>query len=96
VFVSAVEFGLGVVVLPVLAAGVRLRAGWLPRAVVAVGVLGLLGLAELRLTERRDDWRGFNLGRRRARELLAQRPAGRCEKLPLIWTAAAASATLPG
>ena len=30
-----------------LAAGVRLRAAWLPRAVVAVGVLALLGLAVL-------------------------------------------------
>lgn len=47
VFVFAVELALGVVFLMVLAAGVRLRAGWLPQAVVALGVVTLLGLAGL-------------------------------------------------
>jgi hypothetical protein len=47
IFVFAVEIALGVVFLLVIAAGVRLRTGWLPRAVVAVGVLTLLGLAVL-------------------------------------------------
>ena len=47
VFVFAVEIALGVVFLLVIAAGVRLQAGWLPRSVVAVGVLALLGLAVL-------------------------------------------------
>jgi hypothetical protein len=131
VFVSAVELALGAVFLLVLAAGVRLRGAWLPRAVVAVAVVALLGLAaldpdrfvadrnvdrfaatgridlhylnrlsadavpaldrlsgddracalglaELRLTEDRDDWRAFNVARERARDLLAERPAGVC------------------
>ena len=47
VFVFAVEIALGVLFLLVIAAGVRLRTGWLPQAVVAVGVLTLLGLAVL-------------------------------------------------
>jgi hypothetical protein len=47
VFVFAVEIALGVLFLLVIAAGVRLRTGWLARAVVAVGVLTLLGLAVL-------------------------------------------------
>ncbi len=47
VFVFAVEIALGVVFLLVIAAGVRLKAGWLPQSVVAVGVLTLLGLAVL-------------------------------------------------
>ena len=47
VFVIAVELALGVVFVLVLAAGVRLRGGWLPQAVVATGVAMLLGLAVL-------------------------------------------------
>jgi len=47
VVVSAVELALGVVFLLILAAGVRLRGGWLPQAVLATGVLTLLGLAVL-------------------------------------------------
>jgi hypothetical protein len=45
VLVALCEFWLGVVFLMVLIAGVRLRAVWLPRAVVGTGVLALLGLA---------------------------------------------------
>ncbi|MEV8506643.1 DUF4173 domain-containing protein [Actinoplanes sp. NPDC051475] len=45
VLVSVCEMWLGVVFLLVLGAGLRLRASWLPRTVVAVGVLALLGLA---------------------------------------------------
>ncbi|WP_199513170.1 DUF4153 domain-containing protein [Nucisporomicrobium flavum] len=45
VLVALCEVWLGVVFLLVLAAGVRLRAPWLPQAVVAAGVLALLGLA---------------------------------------------------
>lgn len=47
VLVSAVELGLGLVFLMVIAATVRLRAGWLPRAVVAIGVAVVLALAAL-------------------------------------------------
>ncbi len=47
IFVHAVELWLGVVFVLVLAAGVALRATWLPRAVVGTGVLTLLALAAL-------------------------------------------------
>ncbi|MEU4448230.1 DUF4173 domain-containing protein [Actinosynnema sp. NPDC050801] len=47
VLVIACELWLGVVYLMVLAAGVRLRAGWLARAVVATGFTALVGLAAL-------------------------------------------------
>jgi hypothetical protein len=43
--VEACELWLGVVYLLVIAAGVRLRLGWLPRAMLATGLAGLLGLA---------------------------------------------------
>ncbi|MET0493989.1 MAG: DUF4173 domain-containing protein [Actinoplanes sp.] len=129
VLVFLCEVWLGVVFLLVLGAGIRLRAAWLPRAVVAAGVLALLGLAianpdrliadrnvtryeqtqsidtaylstlsadavpaldrlagenrncvlsSLRndLTNDPDDWRGWNLAREQARDLLAQRPPG--------------------
>lgn len=45
VLVALCELWLGVVFLFVLAAGVKLRAAWLPRAAIAAGVLALLGLA---------------------------------------------------
>lgn len=45
VFVVAVEVALGVVLLLVMAAGVRWRAPWLPRAVVGVAAAALLALA---------------------------------------------------
>ena len=45
VLVAVCEAWLGGVFVLVLAAGVRLRAPWLPGAVVAAGVLALLGLA---------------------------------------------------
>lgn len=45
VLVSLVELWLGLVFLLVIAATVRLRASWLPRAVVATGVVAVLGLA---------------------------------------------------
>jgi hypothetical protein len=45
VLVAACEIWLGLVFLLVLAAGIRLRGGWLPRVAVAAGVLALLGLA---------------------------------------------------
>ena len=45
VFVSAVELGLGAVFVAILVAGVRLRGGWLPRAVLAIATGGLLALA---------------------------------------------------
>jgi hypothetical protein len=123
VLVALCEAWLGVVFLLVLVAGVRLRAVWLPRAVVAAAVLALLGLAaadpdaliadrnidrydrthridtwylanlsadavpalvrlppELRrcvlfqltadLSDDPDDWRGFNVARERARDLI--------------------------
>lgn len=44
-FVVVVEVVLGVVLLLVLAAGVRWRGGWLPRAVVQVAAAAVLGLA---------------------------------------------------
>lgn len=47
VLVSAVELALGVVFAMVLVAVARLRGGWLPQAVVATGVVTLLGLAAL-------------------------------------------------
>ncbi|HEV7706803.1 MAG TPA: DUF4173 domain-containing protein, partial [Asanoa sp.] len=47
VFVTAVELGLGAVFVAVLVAGVRLRGGWLPRAVLAIATMGLLALAVL-------------------------------------------------
>jgi hypothetical protein len=47
VLVSAVELALGAMFLLVVVAGVRLRFGWLPNAVAAVGVLTVLGLAAL-------------------------------------------------
>jgi hypothetical protein len=43
--VALCEAWLGLVFVLILAAGVRLRATWLPRAVVATGTLALLGLA---------------------------------------------------
>jgi hypothetical protein len=129
VLVFLCEVWLGVVFLLVLVAGLRLRATWLPRAVVVAGVLALLGLAVAnpdrliadrnvtryeqtasidtaylstlsadavpaldRLTgENRacvlsslrndlnvdpDDWRGWNLAREQARQLLAKSPPG--------------------
>ncbi|WP_306204878.1 DUF4153 domain-containing protein [Actinoplanes sp. RD1] len=130
VLVMLCEAWLGAVFLMILGAGVRLRAAWLPRAVVAAGVLALLGLAAAdpdrliadrnvarfeqtgtidtaylatlsadavpaldrlapeqracaiapiarRLAASSDDWRGWNSGRERARELLAGRAPGR-------------------
>lgn len=47
VLVSVAELWLGLVFVLVLAAGVRLRARWLPRAVVATGIVALLALALL-------------------------------------------------
>jgi Domain of unknown function (DUF4173) len=47
VLVGAVELWLGVVYLLILAAGTRLRAGWLPRAVTGTAVAGLLAVALL-------------------------------------------------
>lgn len=47
VLVSVVELWLGQVFLLVVAATVRLRAGWLPRAVVATGLAAVLALAAL-------------------------------------------------
>jgi hypothetical protein len=43
--VALCEMWLGAAFVMVLIAGIRLRTAWLPRAVVAVGVLALLGLA---------------------------------------------------
>lgn len=45
VLVALCELWLGLTFVLVLVAGIRLRAAWLPRAVVAIGVLTLLGLA---------------------------------------------------
>jgi hypothetical protein len=45
VLVALCELWLGTVFLMVLIAGIRLRAAWLARSVVAAGVLALLGLA---------------------------------------------------
>lgn len=47
VLVSAAELWLGLLFVLVLVAGIRLRAAWLPRLVVASAVLALLGLAGL-------------------------------------------------
>ncbi|GLI03744.1 DUF4153 domain-containing protein [Phytohabitans aurantiacus] len=47
VLVSVCELWLGVVLAMVLTAGIRLRAGWLPRAVVGSAVAALIGLAAL-------------------------------------------------
>ena len=136
--VQAVEVWLGGVFLMVLAAGVRLRARWLPQAVAASAVAVLLGLAALNpdrfiadrnidryraggrldvsylahlsadavpalerldgpqrdcaqrllihdLREDPDDWRGFNLSRAAARDILAGRssaPEIPCWRLP--------------
>jgi hypothetical protein len=45
VLVGAVEVWLGLLFVLVLAAGIRLRAGWLPRAVAGTAVAGLLAVA---------------------------------------------------
>jgi hypothetical protein len=45
VFVTVVELALGVVFVLLLVAGVRWQGGWLPRAVVQVAALAMLGLA---------------------------------------------------
>jgi hypothetical protein len=45
VLVAVVELWLGLVFLLLLAAGIRLRAGFLPRAVVATGIVAVLALA---------------------------------------------------
>ncbi|HEX7746138.1 MAG TPA: DUF4173 domain-containing protein, partial [Micromonosporaceae bacterium] len=47
VLVSVAELWLGLLFVLVLVAGIRLRAAWLPRLVVASAVLALLGLAAL-------------------------------------------------
>ncbi|BCB80689.1 DUF4173 domain-containing protein [Phytohabitans flavus] len=47
VLVSACELWLGSVLVMVLAAGVRLRASWLPQAAIGSGVAALIGLAVL-------------------------------------------------
>jgi hypothetical protein len=47
VFVTAVEVTLGAVFVLLMVAGLRLQAGWLPRAVVALGALLLLALGVL-------------------------------------------------
>jgi Domain of unknown function (DUF4173) len=47
VLVSACELWLGSVLVMVLAAGVRLRASWLPQVAIGSGVAALLGLAVL-------------------------------------------------
>ncbi|MEU8608006.1 DUF4173 domain-containing protein [Actinoplanes sp. NPDC048791] len=126
--VSLCELWLGLVFVLILIAGIRLTALWLPRAVVAAGVLTLLGLAganpdrliadhnvtryeqtdridtrylsnlsadavpaldrltganrncvlapiAAELKQNEDDWRGWNLGRHQARDLLAHKPA---------------------
>jgi hypothetical protein len=127
--VACCEAWLGLVLLLVLVAGVRIRAAWLPRVAIAAGVLALLGLAaanpdrmiaaynikqdrtvdlvylgtlspdavpalvgldparrdcvlgHINLRMPRDDWRGWNLGRERAREIIAtdlSGPGWRC------------------
>ena len=45
--VEACEVWLGVVYLLIIVAGVRMRAGWLPRGAVALGMVALLALAAL-------------------------------------------------
>ena len=123
--VAACELWLGVVVLLVLVAGIKLRGGWVPRVAVALGVVALLGLAAANpdglIAERNvtryqqqhridraylaglsvdavpalnrlpadvrdcvlpgidryddpDDWRGWNYGRERARDILKDHP----------------------
>jgi hypothetical protein len=47
VLVSVAELWLGLVFLLVIAATVRLRAGWVPRAVVATGIVAVLALVAL-------------------------------------------------
>jgi hypothetical protein len=47
VLVSACELWLGSVLVMVLAAGVRMRASWLPQAAIGSGVAALIGLAML-------------------------------------------------
>lgn len=47
VLVSACELWLGSVLVMVLAAGVRMRANWLPQAAIGAGVASLIGLALL-------------------------------------------------
>jgi hypothetical protein len=127
VLVAVCEVWLGAVFVLILIAGIRLTGLWLPRAVVAAGVLALLSLAGAnpdrliadrniaryeqtnridtyylstlsadavpaldRLTgenrdcvlvpiandlkENEDDWRGWNLGRHQARDLLIHNP----------------------
>ncbi|WP_236718578.1 DUF4153 domain-containing protein [Actinoplanes sp. TFC3] len=59
------EAWLGVVFLMILMAGIRLRTAWLPRAVVAAGVLALLGLAAAnpdRLIAERNIVRAHDVG----------------------------------
>jgi hypothetical protein len=135
VVVALCELWLGTAFVMVLIAGIRLTAPWLPRAIVAAGVLGLLGLAaanpdaliaqrniarldgtqdldavylrnlsadavpvldrldpavrpcvlvqldrELRADP--DDWRGWNAGRQRARNILHARPVGSLSTCP--------------
>lgn len=66
IFVSAFELWLGVLLVLVLVAGVRLRAGWLPRAVVGTWVGLLLALAVLnpdRFVAERNIDRYFDTGR---------------------------------
>lgn len=122
--VACCEAWFGLVLVMVLIAGIRIRAAWLPRVALAVGVLTLLGLAgadpdgliaenHVQRFERTqqidvqyladlspdaapgltglddpeirnclldaigdgmpaDDWRGFNLAREKARDLVAQ------------------------
>jgi hypothetical protein len=120
--VAACEAWFGLVLVLVLAAGLRLKASWLPRVAIAAGVAALLGLAAanpdsliasynirqdrpvdlaylsslspdaapalteldpaqracvlgvlaLRLDDAPDDWRGWNLGRERARTEIAK------------------------
>ncbi|MEV4640317.1 DUF4173 domain-containing protein [Actinoplanes sp. NPDC049548] len=137
VLVAVCEVWLGVVFLLVLGAGVRLKAAWLPRTVVAAGVLALLGLAaanpdhliadrnvtryqqtghidtaylselsadavpaldRLRGYQRDcalesisedlevdpDDWRGANLARARARDVLAGNPPAHRSDCPTL------------
>jgi hypothetical protein len=124
--VACCEAWLGLVLVLVLVAGLRIRAPWLPRVAIAAGVLALLGLAaanpdrliaehnikqnrtvdlvylgnlspdavpgldgldqarrdcvlghiDLWLEEYPDDWRGWNLGREQAREIIARDLSG--------------------
>ncbi|WP_433372254.1 DUF4153 domain-containing protein [Actinoplanes sp. CA-142083] len=122
--VACCEAWFGLVLLLVLAAGVRMKGLWLPRVAIAAGVLALLGLAaanpdrviaehnikqsrtvdllylgnlspdaapgldgldpqrracvlgrmSFALRTHPDDWRDWNLGRERAREIIAADP----------------------